>query len=51
MKEINYDLINDLYMGYVNERNPFVQRQKKEDIKSKISPYELLIYRRFKFFF
>lgn len=44
MKEINYDLINDLYMGYVNERNPFVQRQKKEDIKSKISPYELLIY-------
>jgi len=43
-KEINYDLINDLYMSWYNDRDPFTQRDKKEDIKRKISPYELLIY-------
>lgn len=44
MKEINYDLINDLYMGWLNERDPFMQRKRKEDIKSRVSPYELLMY-------
>ena len=43
-REINYDLINDLYMGWFNERDPFVQRKRKEDIKERISPYELLMY-------
>lgn len=43
-KEINYELINDLYISWLNERDPFMQRKKKEDIKNRISPYELLIY-------
>ncbi len=43
-KQINYDRINDLYMGWLNESDPFVQRKRKEDIKATISPYELLMY-------
>ena len=43
-RKINYDLINDLYMGWVNERDPFAQRKRKEDIKRRIPPYELLMY-------
>lgn len=43
-KEINYELINDLYMRWLNERDPFIQRKRKDDIKNRISPYELLIY-------
>lgn len=43
-KEVNYELINNLYMSWLNERDPFQQRRKKEDIKSRISPYELLMY-------
>lgn len=43
-KEINYELINDLYMRWLNERDPFMQRKIKDDIINRISPYELLIY-------
>ena len=43
-KEINYELINDLYMRWLNERDPFIQRKIKDDIINRISPYELLIY-------
>lgn len=43
-KEINYELINDLYMKWLNERDPFMQRKRKDDIINKISPYELLMY-------
>ena len=42
--EINYNLINDLYIEWLNERDPFMQRKSKENIKSKISPYEFLMY-------
>ena len=43
-RDINYDFINDLYIRWLNERNPFVQRKIKENIKERISPYELLMY-------
>ncbi len=43
-REINYELINDLYMRWFNERDPFIQRKIKDDIIKRISPYELLIY-------
>ena len=43
-KEINYEWINDLYMRWLNERDPFIQRKIKDDIINRISPYELLIY-------
>ncbi len=43
-KEINYELINDLYMRWLNERDSFIQRKIKDDIINRISPYELLIY-------
>lgn len=43
-KEINYELINDLYMAWRNERDPFMQRKRKEEVKSKVSQYELLMY-------
>ena len=26
--EINYDLINDLYLSWLNEQDPFMQRKK-----------------------
>ena len=42
--QINYNMINDLYMGWLNESNPFMQRKRKEDIIRTISPYELLMY-------
>lgn len=44
MKEINFDLINKLYMEWLNESNPFMQRKRKDDIKSRFSPYEFLMY-------
>lgn len=34
---INYELINKLYMEYLNEQDPFIQRKRKEDLKSKVS--------------
>lgn len=43
-KEIKYELINDLYIRWLNERDPFMQRKIKDDIINRISPYELLIY-------
>ncbi len=43
-KEINYDLIDELYYEWRNERNPFAQRNKRDEIKRKISPYEFLVY-------
>lgn len=43
-REINYELINDLYMRWLNECDPFMQRKIKDDIIKRISPYELLIY-------
>lgn len=42
--EINYELINDMYMSWLNERDPFIQRKIKDDIKSKVSLYEFLMY-------
>ncbi|MCI8587257.1 MAG: hypothetical protein HFJ49_01430 [Clostridia bacterium] len=42
--EINYDLINDLYLSWLNEQDPFMQRKKKDDIKNRVSPYEFLMY-------
>ena len=42
--EINYDLINELYYAWLNERDPFVQRKRKDDIQNRFSPYEFLIY-------
>lgn len=40
----NYDLINKLYMDWLNEKDPFVQRKKKDYIKSNVSRYDLLMY-------
>lgn len=40
----NYELINKLYMEWLNEQEPFVQRKRKEEIKSKVSRYDLLMY-------
>lgn len=42
--EINYELINDLYIAWLDELELFKQRKIKEDIKSRISPYEFLMY-------
>ena len=42
--EINYELINDMYISWLNERDAFIQRKIKDDIKSKFSPYEFLMY-------
>lgn len=42
--KIDYDLINELYYKWFNERDAFVQRKRKEDIKSRFSPYEFLTY-------
>lgn len=42
--EINYELINDMYIAWLNEREPFMQRKIKDDMKSKITPYEFLMY-------
>lgn len=42
--EINYSLINDLYIAWLNEQDPFMQRKRKEDIRRIVSPYELLMY-------
>ena len=44
MKKIDFDLIDSLYMGWRNERDTWMQRKRKEEIKSRISPYELLMY-------
>ena len=44
MKEIDFDSIHNLYMGWRNEQDPFMQRKRKEGIKSIVSPYELLMY-------
>lgn len=41
--EINYELINNLYISWLNEQDPFVQRKKKDNIKNRISPYEFLM--------
>ena len=43
-KEINYELIDELYYEWRNERDPFAQRNKRDEIKRKISPYEFLAY-------
>lgn len=40
----DYELINELYMGYLNEQDIFMQRKRKEEIKSKVSRYDLLMY-------
>lgn len=40
----NYELVNELYMGWLNEQNSFMQRKRKEDIKRKVSRYDLLMY-------
>lgn len=42
--EINYNMINDLYMGWLNETDPFMQRKRLDDIKRRISPHDLLMY-------
>ena len=42
--EINYNMINDLYMGWLNERDPFMQRKRLDDITRRISPHDLLMY-------
>jgi dissimilatory sulfite reductase (desulfoviridin) alpha/beta subunit len=42
--EINYELINNLYISWLNEQDPFMQRKKKDNIKNRISPYEFLMY-------
>lgn len=42
--KINFNLINELYMAWVNERDPFMQRKRKEDIRRSVSSYELLMY-------
>lgn len=42
--EINFYFIDELYLGWVNEQDPFMQRKRKEDIKSKVSPHDLLMY-------
>lgn len=34
---INYELINKLYMEWLNEPDPFMQRKRKEDLKSQVS--------------
>lgn len=41
---IDFGFINDLYMSYRNERDIFAQRRKRDEIKRRISPYELLMY-------
>lgn len=43
-RQINYDQINDLYIAWLNERNPFVQSQRKEEIRKRISKVDFLIY-------
>lgn len=43
-KQINHEYINELYMAWLNERDPFMQRKRKEEVRNKISPYELLLY-------
>ncbi len=40
----NYDLINELYMGWLNEEDVFSKSKKKEEIKKQISPHDLLAY-------
>ena len=41
--EINYDLIDDLYISWLNARDPFMQRKKKDNIKNRVTPYEFLM--------
>ena len=43
-RQVEYDFVNKLYMEYINEQNPFHQRKIKDEIKSRVSPYELLRY-------
>lgn len=43
-RQINYEQINDLYIAWLNERDPFVQRQRKEEIRKRISKSDFLIY-------
>lgn len=40
----DYELVNELYMSYVNEQSPFMQRKIKEDIKKRVSKCDLLMY-------
>ena len=40
----DYNLINKLYMDWLNEEDPFMQRKKKDYIKSNVSRYDLLMY-------
>lgn len=40
----NYDLINKLYIGWLNEKDPFMQKKIKDYIKSNVSRYDLLMY-------
>ncbi|MCI9038275.1 MAG: hypothetical protein HFJ29_00080 [Clostridia bacterium] len=34
---INYELVNRLYMEWLNEQDPFMQRKRKEELKRKVS--------------
>ena len=43
-ERVNYDLINELYMGWLNEEDVFIKSKKKDEIKKQISPHDLLAY-------
>lgn len=43
-ERVNYDLINELYLDWLNEEDVFMKGKKKEEIKKQISPRDLLVY-------
>lgn len=43
-KENNFELIHKLYIEWLNEEDIFMKRKRKEDIKSKVSKYDMLMY-------
>lgn len=43
-ERVNYDLIDELYMDWLNEEDIIIKRKKKEDIRRQISPHDLLAY-------